>query len=984
MGWEGTESATVARRVGMNFYYPDADLNTRVYKNIAKQAERWQLYDPTIPAFSYPTINDDGYPTTIPAGQYAIALVESPVYARSGANMHTGTHRITWDGTGTLAIVNSFAGIQIPVESGDEFANPAGLLYLIIYTTDPADPVRNVEIYEEQYVNDHADLFYPEYIASLEGLNCYRFNNWHLDVVYQGAQFGWDYRTKSTAWSYYSEPRFVMPIEDIVYLCNRLHAHAWIVVPVKALPDYVEGLVAYLHANLDRTAYLEFGNETFIDPPNPSFYSNFWLRAQGLALGLSVNPYEAQCLAAAYYSDIAFKAATDYITANSLNRRKFKFCFSFLRGDNVTIAAQLAFVRDVNPLSDLLDVVSLANYFNVASNVAQMQAVVAACATADDLIDLYQAHIANNLAELQASAALVAGFGLQPALYEWSLFMGVTDPLMLADADYPTFKALLDGMWASPRTPYVITYMLNRIFQWYTEPVNWFCSASRRRDVWWPWGVMEDAGDPDTGKIDAIRGFAMTPTGHTWYMRLNDGGLDYGDKANPFATLTRMLLYAENGDTVLCAGNGVDDFDECLDLNAFWDLVIDQWPGESDAILDYASGVGDCATVRKTEGWGTGTLDIKVPSITCTSASVTAVAVLFGNCNCESQVVRLYSDVDQWDSVAAVNFYNHVHGRIQVYGILGYGGNGPVIESGYQKGGTIEILSPGVMCWGVPPIVFLLGQEGGAFQMNGGECVKIGPWDMFLVIGHLGGTAKFTRLEVFTVFPIGAIQVGLYADSCAPGVTMERVGIYYAGAEADTYGAVLFGSEGVAIRHCGIYAGGVGVLTLGSLGMDLRNNIISMASGGQLLALEDGGNPGHMIDGNVYHVDSFSLYNNGTTYSSLDAWKRASRQDRMSFHGNPGVGDLTGIPPNWRTGRLSICRDAGVICPLVTDTDRDGNRATHIQPQTMCGMGGSAIDIGPYEAFTEGQNFGTSKRYGQPIYGLRKDGSPVVEGWFLG
>ena len=106
----------------------------------------------------------DGWPTFIPPGEFVRYYINV-----TRENRFAGQHHVIWDGTGTISY---HLGINKVGDMGGnhdlvEFDQNGNLTNLVINTTDPADPIRNVRVYMPGGISDADPTVWHESAATV-------------------------------------------------------------------------------------------------------------------------------------------------------------------------------------------------------------------------------------------------------------------------------------------------------------------------------------------------------------------------------------------------------------------------------------------------------------------------------------------------------------------------------------------------------------------------------------------------------------------------------------------------------------------------------------------------------------------------------------------------------------------------------------------------------------------------------------------------
>lgn len=170
-----------------------------------------------------------------------------------------------------------------------EILEGPGNANLSIVATDPGDYIRKIRIRRQGETDSPGELFDPLYLKILQGYRCLRFLGWILgDSPEDIAARTWSERPRpeDARWTIKG-----VPIEIQVALANLARSNMWICIPHAADDDYIRRFAELVRESLDPElkVYLEYSNEVW----NDVFPQTAYAREQGLALGLSQDPYEA-------------------------------------------------------------------------------------------------------------------------------------------------------------------------------------------------------------------------------------------------------------------------------------------------------------------------------------------------------------------------------------------------------------------------------------------------------------------------------------------------------------------------------------------------------------------------------------------------------------------------------------------------------------------------------------------------------------------
>ena len=181
-------------------------------------------------------------------------------------------------------------------------------LWLSVTETDPADPVREIEVLLPGF-GDLAEppLFLPRFLDQLAGFGVLRFMDWMRtnDPEVGSGALG-RARMDDATWMIRG-----VPMEAIGALAGRLDADPWITIPHAATDAQARALLVALDGALEpgRRIWIEWSNETW----NPAFPQAAYAIEQGTALDLSADPFQAGLFYHARRATELFAIATDAI-----------------------------------------------------------------------------------------------------------------------------------------------------------------------------------------------------------------------------------------------------------------------------------------------------------------------------------------------------------------------------------------------------------------------------------------------------------------------------------------------------------------------------------------------------------------------------------------------------------------------------------------------------------------------------------------------
>jgi len=171
----------------------------------------------------------------------------------------SGTYTVTWDGSGTVKLSGdadltaTTSPATVSVTAGDSG------IWLAIYNSNPANPVRNVKILLPGFSDDYDGSFNPDFLGALEPFKVIRFMDWQRTnssgLVNYADLPGPDYFTMGSGKG--------VALELMVELANTLEADVWFCMPHQASDAFIVDFATYVKNNLHAggKAYVEWSNE---------------------------------------------------------------------------------------------------------------------------------------------------------------------------------------------------------------------------------------------------------------------------------------------------------------------------------------------------------------------------------------------------------------------------------------------------------------------------------------------------------------------------------------------------------------------------------------------------------------------------------------------------------------------------------------------------------------------------------------------------
>jgi len=243
-------------RIGINLPVVATYSGQRIYANLAAHAEwmyadggSWRGIDPAL-------LDAHGWVKALPAGAVAPLPMMRPAAPFTALRI-----RCTYDGKGTMGAGGVFRidasrdhAIDLQVTANPD---PVAGGWLTLLTTDPRDPLRNLDCREADMPKSL--LFAPEFLAFVRQFGLVRFLDWSGANANQGGN--WALRNLPDR-AFQGGPQGVA-VEHQVELANQADVDGWFVLPYNADSAYIEKFALYVHDHLKpgRIAYVELGNE---------------------------------------------------------------------------------------------------------------------------------------------------------------------------------------------------------------------------------------------------------------------------------------------------------------------------------------------------------------------------------------------------------------------------------------------------------------------------------------------------------------------------------------------------------------------------------------------------------------------------------------------------------------------------------------------------------------------------------------------------
>ncbi len=191
------------------------------------------------------------------ANGYPVAGVAGKSSTDIGFVLPSGTYKIAYVGTGTLAIsgIGKLSGTWAAAGNEQHAAiditgtpGAFGNFLTLQITNAPGQTVTNIRILSPGFDYTSPPLFLPGFIALLKPFRALRFMDW--EATNNSTITSWSVHPTSSS---FGQSSFGEPWEHIVELVNETGKDAWVTVPEHADDTYVHAMAQYLRASLDFT-----------------------------------------------------------------------------------------------------------------------------------------------------------------------------------------------------------------------------------------------------------------------------------------------------------------------------------------------------------------------------------------------------------------------------------------------------------------------------------------------------------------------------------------------------------------------------------------------------------------------------------------------------------------------------------------------------------------------------------------------------------
>ncbi|MDM9624618.1 hypothetical protein QTL95_01840 [Rhizobium sp. S152] len=471
--------------VGMNLAPTDYYSNEMPFANLAKLASRWRLQDqgPFSWDLPLPPLTEDGCPTSVPPDSY----VETFLLSTNARKFLPAELFVSYDGEGVLEyaegarLVKRFPGVdQIRCLQTSDVPMMARLV-----STNPENPLRNVS-FHEGHAAPPKETFRKAFLERNASMAALRFMDWMKTNESKIEHF--EQRPMKNA---YTQSEKGVALEYMIELANELKSAPWFTMPHLATDDYVRQFAEMVRRDLDPSlpVYVEYSNEVW----NTTFEQARWAQAQGLSVGLSTDPFEAQLR---FYSQRATEMLGIWDQVFGADKARVLGVYASQAGNPESGETILGW-KDAGKYAD---VHAIAPYFgNGFGDPAKLEEV--SRWSLDRLFSELEKEIdGSNKSLMVAQAALARKFGVSMVAYEGGQHLvgygGAQNDDLLT-------MLFVKANWDPRMGELYRKYMAN--WRAVGGGTFMFYSSMGSYSKWGSWGLLENEDKPTSAKWEAVR-----------------------------------------------------------------------------------------------------------------------------------------------------------------------------------------------------------------------------------------------------------------------------------------------------------------------------------------------------------------------------------------------------------------------------------------------------------------------------------------------
>lgn len=381
------------------------------FRNLATAGSNWDLRNSEGRTLTRPVMSDDGYPLEVPHGTYFESFLIFTPYRTHLAK----TQVVQYDGVGEIDY--AWGAELIERRSGSDLIrnlDNGQALTARIVATDPANPIRNLRLWEEG--RTEGGTFRPEFIERLTGMSVIRFMDW-MDTNNSRIS-NWADRPR---YDRYSQVERGAALEIMVDLSNQLRVPPWFTLPHLADDEYVRAFATQVRQTLDPTlnVYVEYLNEVW----NNIFEQADYAKRMGTSLGLSDDAWEASLR---YYSQRTSEILTIWEDIFGGDGRRVVGVYSAQAATPWTSEVILSWAD----AKEHADVLAIAPYFGATLGWSEKAPSVSQWSLDELFADLSQEVRGHNSDLIAKQAAVASRFSVQLIAYEGGQHLAAAGPAM--------------------------------------------------------------------------------------------------------------------------------------------------------------------------------------------------------------------------------------------------------------------------------------------------------------------------------------------------------------------------------------------------------------------------------------------------------------------------------------------------------------------------------------------------------------------------
>lgn len=225
-----------------------------------KTAGAWNVQGGSL---SSVTFDNNGYPTSIPAGTASVWTMVALDPASAGTNK---TYVLSYTGTATFRIPGATIVSTKPGEITFTVTGNTPMQNVLITSIDGKDPLTDMHIVRQDQMSlfKQGNIFNPAFLDKVSQFGTLRFMDWEMTNT--STVTSWSQRTTVSDYSWATTSSTTgVPIEVMVALANQTHTSMWLTIPTQADDNYARQMLTYVRDNLDPTlkVNVEYSNEVW-------------------------------------------------------------------------------------------------------------------------------------------------------------------------------------------------------------------------------------------------------------------------------------------------------------------------------------------------------------------------------------------------------------------------------------------------------------------------------------------------------------------------------------------------------------------------------------------------------------------------------------------------------------------------------------------------------------------------------------------------